>query len=63
MEEVWLIGDDLGDLVYFYAKGKAGYGIYRTDAGDMSFTYAEKIADPLKEFLVDGIGIDVAVTL
>lgn len=38
MEEVWLIGDDLGDLVYFYAKGKAGYGIYRTDAGDHAAT-------------------------
>lgn len=63
MEHVWLIGDDLGDLVYFYGNGRAGNGLYRTSAGVMSFTCAEKIADSLTEFLVDGVGIDVAITL
>lgn len=63
MEKVWLIGDDLGDLVYFYGNGKDGHGIYRTSAGDMSFEYAQKIADSLTGFLSGGIGIDAAVTL
>lgn len=63
MEKVWLIGDDLGELVFFYGDGRDGHGIYRTSAGDMSFEYAEKIADSLTGFLSGGIGIDVAVTL
>lgn len=63
MEHAWLIGDDLGDLVYFYGNGRDGNGLYRTSAGVMSFTYAEKIADSLTEFLVDGVGIDVAIML
>lgn len=61
--QVWLIGDDLGDLVYFYGNGREGNGLYRTGAGDLGFERAEKIADTITEFLVDGVGIDAAITL
>lgn len=63
LRQAWLIGDDLGDLVYFYGNGREGNGLYRTGAGDLGFERAEKIADTLTEFLVDGVGIDVAITL
>ncbi len=63
LQRVWLIGDDLGDLIYFYGNGNSGMGLYRTSDGDMSFEYADKVADSLTEFLVDGVGIDVAITL
>jgi len=59
----WLIGDDLGGLVYFYGIGKEGFGLYRVSAGGLSYNYAKKIADSLTDFLVDGVGIDVAITL
>lgn len=62
-EHAWLVGDDLGDLVYFYGEGKDGFGLYRVGAGSLGFEYAEKIADTLTDFLVNGIGIDVAITL
>lgn len=63
LESVWLIGDDLGDLVYFYGEGKDGFGLYRVEAGSLCFEDADKIADTLTDFLVKGVGIDVAVTL
>lgn len=63
MDKVWLIGDDLGDLVYFYGEGKDGFGLYRVGAGSLSFVDADKIADSLTDFLVKGVGIDIAVTL
>lgn len=63
MESVWLLGDDVGDLVFFYGEGNNGFGIYRASAGGIGFKHAEKIANTLTEFLVDGIGIDIAITL
>ena len=61
--KIWLIGNDLGDLVYFYGEGKDGFGLYRDEAGGLGFKYADKIADTITDFLVHGIGIDTAITL
>ena len=62
LKNVWFIGDDLGDLVYCYGKGKEGFGLYCFDAGALGyFEHADKIADTLTDFLVKGVGIDVAV--
>lgn len=66
MEKVWLIGDDLGDLVFCYGEGEEGFGIYRVGAGTLSLSskaLAKKIADNLTDFLVKGVGIDIATTL
>lgn len=63
MEKTWLVGDDLGDLVYFYGEGKDGFGLYRVGAGILSIVDAVKIADSLTDFLVKGVGIDVATSL
>lgn len=59
----WLFGNDLGDLVYFFGTGKDGFGLYRTSAGRLSVQSAEKISDTLTDFLVNGVGIDIATTL
>ena len=59
-DNAWMIGDDLGDFVYYYAEGKEGFGLYRDEAGILCIEKAEKIA--LTDFLVKGIGIDVAIT-
>ena len=61
-DNAWMIGDDLGDFVYYYAEGKDGFGLYRDEAGILCIEKAEKIADSLTDFLVKGIGIDVALT-
>lgn len=64
MNQAWLIGCDLGDLVYCYGKGKDGFGIYRTEDGSLSFDdMTEKIADTLTDFLINGVGVDIAITL
>lgn len=63
LSDVWLFGNDLGDLVYFFGTGKDGFGLYRTEDGTLSLEYSEKIADTLTDFLVKGIGIDIATTL
>ena len=66
MEKVWLIGDDLGDLVFCYGEGEEGFGIYRVGAGTLSLSskaFAKKIADNLTDFLVKGVGIDIATML
>lgn len=59
----WLIGDDLGGLVYFYGVGNEGFGLYRGSAGALDYKFAKKIANSLTDFLVDGVGIDIAITL
>lgn len=59
----WLIGDDVGDLMFFYGEGKEGFGIYCAEAGDLDINDSAKIADSITEFLVDGVGIDIAITL
>lgn len=60
----WLIGCDVGDLIYCYGKGKEGFGIYRTEDSSLCLDdMAEKIADSLTDFLVNGVGIDVSITL
>lgn len=63
LERAWIIGCDLGDLVYFYGEGKDGFGLYRDEDSSLCFEDAEKIADSLTDFLVKGVGIDVAITL
>ena len=63
INNVWLFGNDLGDLVYFFGTGKDGFGLYRTSAGCLSFEHAEKISDTLTDFLVNGVGIDIATSL
>lgn len=61
-DATWLIGDNVGETLYFYGEGKEGFGIYKTDAAMVDIDYAEKIADSLTGFLVDGVGIEVALT-
>lgn len=63
ISNAWLFGNDLGDIIYFFGTGKDGFGLYRTSAGCLSFKNAEKISDTLTDFLVNGIGIDIATTL
>lgn len=63
ISNAWLFGNDLGDLVYFFGNGQDGFGLYRTSAGWLSIKDAEKISDTLTDFLVDGVGIDIATTL
>lgn len=63
-DKIWLIGNDLGDLVFFYAEGKDGFGLYRKGLGSLvSIDGADKIADTLTDFLVNGTGIDIAISL
>lgn len=63
-ERAWLIGCDLGDLVYCYGEGKDGFGIYRTEDCSLCFDeLTDKIADTLTDFLVNGVGIDIAISL
>ena len=59
--KVWFIGNDVGDLIYFYGQGKDGFGIYCGE--DCDLESANKIADTLTDFLINGIGIDIATTL
>ncbi len=59
----WLFGNDLGDLVYFFGNGKDGFGLYRTSEGCLDLEGAEKISDTLTDFLVNGVGIDIATSL
>ncbi len=49
--------------MYFYGEGNEGFGIYRAEAGALDIRDSDKIADSLTEFLVNGIGIDIAITL
>lgn len=60
IDQIWLIGNDLGDLLYFYGNGKDGFGLYVAEAGSLCFEDADKIADTLTDFLVKGVGIDTA---
>ncbi len=53
-KKAWMIGDDVG--------GKEGFGLYRDEGGSLCIERAEKIADSLTDFLVKGVGIDVAIT-
>lgn len=61
-DNAWMIGDDVGDFVYYYAEGKEGFGLYRDEAGILCIESADKIADSLTDLLVNGVGIDVAIT-
>ncbi len=63
IRNAWLFGNDLGDLVYFYGTGKDGFGLYRTSEGWLDIENADKIADTITDFLVDGVGIDIATSL
>jgi len=63
MSCTWMLGDDVGDLIYFYGEGNEGFGIYRGEAGGLDYNDADKIADSLTEFLVNGVGIDIATSL
>lgn len=59
--QVWSIGRDKKDLVYFYAEGKEGFGLYSVEGGSTCIDDARKVADTLTNFLVNGIGIYVPV--
>lgn len=61
IDKIWLVGDDVGDLLYFYGEGKDGFGLYVADAGALSLEDADKIADTLTDLLVKGIGINTAI--
>lgn len=60
IDRIWLIGNDLGDLLYFYGNGKDGFGLYVAEDGALCFEDADKIADTLTDFFVKGVGIDTA---
>lgn len=62
ISKVWLFGNDLGDLVYFYGIGKDGLGLYRT-FDSCIIEEGEKISDTFTDFLVNGVGIDIATTV
>ena len=67
IDKIWIIGDDIGDLVYFYGNGKDGFGLYVDEIGALTphsledSTGAEKIADTITDLLVKGIGINTAL--
>lgn len=60
IDQIWLIGNDLGDLLYFYGTGKDGFGLYVAEDGALDMENADKFADTLTDFLVNGAGIDTA---
>ena len=59
--KVWVFGDDLGDLIYYFGEGLEGYGLYVTEAGVCDFSHSHQLADTLTDLLVNGIGIDAAI--
>ena len=59
LSRTWMIGEDLGSNIYFYGEGKEGFGIYKTDKGEMNIDNAEKLADSLTDLLVKGVGLDI----
>lgn len=59
--KVWIFGDDVGDLIYFFGHGPEGFGLYMTELGVCDLKFSHKMADTLTDFLVNGIGIDVAM--
>ena len=61
IDKVWLVGCDLGDLLYFYGEGKDGFVLYVAEAGTFCLEDSDKIADSLTDFLVKGVGIDIAI--
>ena len=63
IDQIWLIGNDLGDLHYFYGQGKEGFGLYVAEDSAIYFENADKIADTLTDFLVKGIGFNTAFWL
>lgn len=63
IDQIWLIGNDLGYLHYFYGKGKEGFGLYVAEDSAIYFENAYKIADTLTDFLVNGVGFNTAFTL
>jgi len=63
MKCAWLIGDDVGDLMYFYGEGDEGFGIYKAEAGALDISDSSKIADSLTDLLVNGVGLDILFTL
>lgn len=63
IRNVWMFGNDLGDFVYFFGTGNDGFGLYRVSAGWLSMESAEKISDTITDFLVNGVGIDIATSL
>lgn len=63
IDRIWLIGNDLGDLHYFYRKGEEGFGLYVAEDSAVYFENADKIADTLTDFLVKEIGVNTAFWL
>lgn len=59
--KVWVFGDDLGDLIYYFWEGPEGFGLYVTEDGACDFNHSRKLADTLTDLLVNGVGIDAAI--
>ena len=53
------IGDDECCNVLLYAEGEKGFGLYIVSLSDLEENAMVNIADSLKTFLVDGIGLNV----
>lgn len=55
-----IFATDLGGNVYYYGKGRDGFGLYVVGAGDGNFfEEAATYADTFEEFFIEGKGIDV----
>lgn len=59
----WVIGDDVGEVLFFYGVGNDGFGIYGVDVSEFDISVAIKIADSLTDLLVKGVGLDIFPTL
>lgn len=57
-----VFANDLGDLIYYYADGKNGIGIYVVGVGVADYYQdAIKLADTFENFFYKGIGVDILV--
>lgn len=53
------IGGDGGSAILIYMFGEEGFGLYLNWVNDLDIDESIKIASSLKEFLIDGVGIDI----
>ena len=57
-EDIFVIGDELGDLVLLYGEGKNGFGIYYCEESCLDFDTAEYVCDSITNMLINGKGLD-----
>lgn len=55
----WVIGDNVGEVLFFYGVGNDGFGIYGVDVSEFDISVSTKIADSLTDLLVNGVGLDI----